>query len=198
MVIDQEEDVESFCVFFRNDLAGEVLRTLDTSTNGLLTDPYREHNPIEFFEKTYLISPGLNTQLESFKTAELPVLKHDLVWLEEKYLTLMQTLLLEQIHSWKEIENLHAIRRSTKEELYKRISIAHDYIRSLYDRPITLNEIARCACLSPNHLLRNYARLYGKTPFQHQQNVPSADRDVSLTVSKKVKKQFKPVCINVD
>ncbi|MEV5027773.1 hypothetical protein [Paenibacillus sp. LPE1-1-1.1] len=49
LVIDQEEDVESFCVFFRNDLAGEVLRTLDTLTNGLLTDPYRERNPVEFF-----------------------------------------------------------------------------------------------------------------------------------------------------
>ncbi|WP_213646050.1 helix-turn-helix domain-containing protein [Paenibacillus lautus] len=166
LLIDQEKDVESFCLFFREELAGEVLRTLVTSTNDLLTDPYRERDSVNFFEKTYCISSILSKQLESFKD-KIPVLKHDELWMEEQYISIMQTLVIEQLNTYKEIDNLHALRKSTREELYRRISFAHEYVRAYYNKPITLNEIARSACLSPNHLLRNYASLFRKTPFQH-------------------------------
>lgn len=79
----------------------------------------------------------------------------------------MQAILNEHFKLDKEIELLHAIRRSTREELYRRICIAHDYIRSCFDKEIKLDDIARISCLSPNHLLRSYSQIYGKTPHQH-------------------------------
>ena len=79
----------------------------------------------------------------------------------------MQSILNEHFHTYKEIESLNAIRNSTRAELYRRISIAHDYIRSYFDKPLKLNEVARVACLSTNHLLRTYFQVYGKTPHQH-------------------------------
>ena len=79
----------------------------------------------------------------------------------------MNSILNEHFNTYKEIESLHAIRNSTREELYRRVSIAHDYIRSYFNQPIKLDEVARVACLSPNHLLKTYNQIYGRTPHQH-------------------------------
>ncbi len=34
-------------------------------------------------------------------------------------------------------------------------------------QPITLEEMARIACLSPNHFLRTFKQLFGQTPHQY-------------------------------
>src|SRR4051794_7227399 len=47
--IDQKEEVESFCIFFRDGFAGEVLRAMSASSNALLTDPFKESDSIGFF-----------------------------------------------------------------------------------------------------------------------------------------------------
>ena len=97
----------------------------------------------------------------------LPSLDIDSVGYEEQFHKIMYSILNEHFNTYKEIESFHAIRNSTREELYRRVSIAHDYIRSYFDQPIKLDEIARVACLSPNHLLRTYYQIYGRTPHQN-------------------------------
>ncbi|WP_053368524.1 helix-turn-helix domain-containing protein [Bacillus sp. FJAT-27245] len=164
--IDQQEEVESFCIFFKDGFAGEVLRGMSASSYALLSDPFKESDSVGFFEKTYTATSSLSTQLSAFKV-NLAILKEDPLGQEEQFHGLMQSLLYSQMETLKEIESLNAVRSSTREELYRRISIAHDYIRSFYDTAIKLDDIARISCMSANHLLRTYTQLYGKSPFQH-------------------------------
>lgn len=165
--IDNEDnEVESFCVFFKEGFAEEVLRSLNEVSDRLLTDPFMETDSIGFFEKTYHTSPTLSAQLQYFK-GNLALLKQDHVGYEEQFHKVMQTILIGQFDTIKETESLKALRYSTREELYRRISTAHDYIRAYYNQSIQLNDIAQIACLSPNHLLRSYSQIYGKTPHQH-------------------------------
>lgn len=164
--IDENREVESFCIFFKDGFAAEILNSLRESNNRLLSDPFRDKSNIGFFEKTYDTSKTLRSQIIKFKE-KIPILENDPVGYEEQFHKLMQIILFEHFDAWKEVESLSAIRNSTKEELYRRISIAHEYIRAYYDRPIILNEIAQVACLSTNHLLRTYSQIYGKTPHQH-------------------------------
>ncbi|WHY78348.1 AraC family transcriptional regulator [Neobacillus sp. WH10] len=166
ILIDENKEVESFCIFFKDGFAKEVLKTYRESTHKLLSDPFMETSSIGFFEKTFHTPQRLSSQINIFKE-NLSVLKNDLVGYEEQFHKLMQTLLFAHFDTLKEVESLHAIRTSTREELYRRISTAHDYIRSFYNKPIKLNDIARIACLSPNHLLRTYSQIFGKTPHQH-------------------------------
>ncbi|MFD3447180.1 helix-turn-helix domain-containing protein [Microbacteriaceae bacterium 4G12] len=164
--IDENKEVESFCIFFKDGFAEEILNSLIESNNRLLSDPFKDKSYIGFFEKTYNTSKALLSQITKFKE-NLSILENDSVGYEEQFHKLMQIILIEHFNTWKEVESLSALRNSTREELYRRISIAHDYIRSYYDKPIKLNEIAQIACLSPNHLLRTYSQIYGKTPHQH-------------------------------
>ncbi|MDC2866464.1 helix-turn-helix domain-containing protein [Bacillus sp. BP-3] len=164
--IDENKEVESFCIFFKDGFAEGILNSLRESNNRLLSDPFKNRNDIEFFEKTYDTSKTLLYQITKFKE-NLPILENDPVGYEEQFHKLIQIILFEHFDAWKEVESLRAVRNSTREELYRRISIAHEYIRAYYDRPIKLNEIAQIACLSPNHLLRTYSQIYRKTPHQH-------------------------------
>ncbi|NRR03890.1 helix-turn-helix transcriptional regulator [Brevibacillus sp. RS1.1] len=164
--IDEDEDVESLCIFFRHGFGEEILSTFVDSTDLLLSDPYKETASIGFFEKTYHTSHTLAFQLAALNE-RLTILDPESIGYEEQFHQIMQTLLLGHLDVRKEMDALHALRQSTREELYRRISTAHDYIRAFYDQPIRLDEIAQIACLSPNHLLRAYAQVYGKTPHQH-------------------------------
>ncbi|EJV56787.1 hypothetical protein BWGOE3_24360 [Bacillus mycoides] len=164
--IDENKEVESFCIFFKDGFAEEILNSLRESNNKLLSDPFKDNSYIGFFEKTYDTSKILLSQITKFKE-NLSILANDPVGYEEQFHKLMQIILIEQFNTWKEVESLSALRNSTREELYRRISIAHDYIRSYYDKAIKLNDIAQIACLSPNHLLRTYSQIYRKTPHQH-------------------------------
>lgn len=164
--IEEAQEVESFCIFFRHGFGEEIASTLVDSTDRLLSDPYKETASIGFFEKTYPTSHTLASQLTTLK-GSLTYLDRDSIGYEEQLHQIMRTIVLEHFDVRNEISALHALRQSTREELYRRISTAHDYLRAYYDQPIRLDEIAQIACLSPNHLLRAYAQVYGKTPHQH-------------------------------
>ena len=52
-------------------------------------------------------------------------------------------------------------------ELYKRLSIARDYIQAHYCEEINLNELSKVACLSPYHFHRAFKRTFGITPKKY-------------------------------
>lgn len=163
--IEERSEVESFCVFFQDHFAGDVLRNMSHSANKLLDDPFNSIPSASFFEKTYETSNHLMYLLNHLKENASEYTK-DLYMLDEQFHLIMQLLLMEQTQTFREVDRLDAIHLSTREEIYKRVSIAHEYIRAFYDKQLTLEEIAAISCLSPNHLLRNYSAIYKKTPFQ--------------------------------
>ncbi|MGX1262400.1 AraC family transcriptional regulator [Rossellomorea marisflavi] len=159
--IEEEEPVESFCLFFRSGFSSEVSRTLEASQDQLLTDPFKPVGEDGFFEKTYHIGPRLEEMLRLTKQAYLNR------ELEESFYSVMEAILADQTTVPQELERLSSLKRSTREELFKRLIRANEYIRAYCQTGITLEDIARVACLSANHLLRSYRQLFGVTPKQH-------------------------------
>jgi AraC family transcriptional regulator len=163
--IEEAEPVESFCVFFRKGFAGEVLQSLTASPDNLLSDPFRPAYDEGFFERTYQPGAGLNGQLAGLQKAHL--LFENPADYEELFYQLMQEILREQSNARREFSAIGAERRSTQEELYKRLMTAYEYIRACYASPVSLDVLSKIACLSPNHLLRTYTGFFGRTPHQH-------------------------------
>ena len=58
----------------------------------------------------------------------------------------------------------HIVKASTREELYKRLSIARDYIHAHYKEDLNLSELSRVACLSPYHFHRAFKSTFQITP----------------------------------
>ena len=72
-----------------------------------------------------------------------------------------------QASIYQELDAIPAMRAATREELYRRIHYAREYAAALFTTPITLDEMARVAGLSPNHLLRTFKQVFDQTPYQY-------------------------------
>jgi transcriptional regulator GlxA family with amidase domain len=92
---------------------------------------------------------------------------HGRGWAEEQFHMLLPRLL--HVHSGvvQEIRRIPASRRTTKLEVYRRLELALDFIRSNYQQPLRLAQIARAACLSTHHFLRLFKSVYDMTPHQY-------------------------------
>jgi AraC family transcriptional regulator len=163
--------VKSFCLFFRDGLDKEVLRAMNFSAAYLLdnTDENSDFSA-PFFQnlrqRDTLVSPLLNRLQAQIAKAEPPSL-----WFEEQFHGLMEALLVVHQLVIKDIEKLPALKKATRFELYKRLSRAKDFMDSCYRQPLTLDEIARVACLSKHHFLRLFKQMYRLTPHRYLVNL---------------------------
>ena len=81
-------------------------------------------------------------------------------WLEEQSLLLMHELLGQA-----RAADAGAPRRSARTELLRRLHLAADFIDSSHAQPLTLDDMARVACLSRYHFVRHFRALHGITPY---------------------------------
>jgi AraC-like DNA-binding protein len=165
--IEGDQPIESFCIFFAPGFAEALQHSLAGTADRLLDEPQpATSSSAAFFERTYahdrLVSPALR-QLRAVASQGHP----DQAWLIEQFHGLMQRLLRMHTNVYREVEALPAIRAATREELYRRLYYARDYAAALFTTPITLDDMARVAALSPNHLLRTFRQLFGQTPYQY-------------------------------
>lgn len=164
--IENATPIESFCLFFAPGFAEEVHRSLTTQSERLLDEPAACVVPLHFFARTYphddVVSPAL------FRLrAAIGAGKYEHIWLQEQLHDLMLRMLQAQHMLWQEVDALPAIRAATREELYRRLHLARDYAAALFDTPLTLDELAAAASLSPNHFLRTFKHLFHQTPHQY-------------------------------
>jgi AraC family transcriptional regulator len=72
---------------------------------------------------------------------------------------------------YKEVLNkskrLDALNASTRDELFKRLSLAKDFMLSNYNQDISLEDISAHSCLSPTHLFRTFKQIYSCSPHQY-------------------------------
>lgn len=166
ITIESEVPVESFCIFFPELMVEEVYHNMMASNEQLLDDPaFLKQKSVEFVEKTYN-DTWLAATLFQIKS-EYTNKYLEITWLEEKLYELAHGLLKVQRQVHKDILKLQSLRASTREELYKRIQLGHEFISAYFDQSITLTDVARAACLSPNHFLRSYKQLFGMSPHQY-------------------------------
>jgi AraC family transcriptional regulator len=64
-------------------------------------------------------------------------------------------------------DRLGALTAGTRHELFKRLSLAKDFVLSNYNQDISLEDISAHACLSPTHLYRSFKQTYNCSPHQY-------------------------------
>ena len=66
-----------------------------------------------------------------------------------------------------DVSMISAKKKTTQEELYRRLYIALEHIDLTYSCSCSLDELARVAFMSPHHLLRQFRHFFGITPHQY-------------------------------
>jgi AraC family transcriptional regulator len=166
ITIDAVLPFESFCLFFEDGFVEDAHRSLTVPSLRLLDDPQAYSiEPIYFFERTYPHDDVVSPALDRLK-AELPQRRDDEVWINQQLQIVLERLL--EVHHGLNVEmaSLSALRAATREELYRRLYRARDFIAASFDERLTLDDMARVACLSPSHFLRSFQQLFRQTPHQ--------------------------------
>jgi AraC family transcriptional regulator len=135
----------------------------------LLDEPAFNAMTASFFERYTphdgMVSPKALELRRAFKSIDL--IEDD--WLEEKLGDLLAAMVQTQVGTRQRTDALPAVCASTREELWRRVNRARDFLHSNLGSPITLSEVAVVACLSPFHLLRTFQSAFRETPHQYLQ-----------------------------
>lgn len=162
-----DPSAESYLIGFWPGFAEDVLRGLVTPADQLLDYPKPSWGQsVRFFNQTYRHDHILSPLLFRIRTA----LATDEVthgWLEEQNHLLIEAMLHVHRDIGREIENLPAIRASTRAEYYQRLNAARDFMEAGLNSALTLPAIAAAACLSPHHFLRLFKQVFKETPHQY-------------------------------
>jgi len=165
--IDSPHPVESFAIYFGPPLVERTYGAMTLSIEKALEqgDAVVERSA-EFLESLHphdkLVSPVL-------RFIRLHVLRgiEDEAWYDEQLNFLLERMLAHRNGLIERIDALELIRTSTRREIFRRISLATDYLHSNYRQPIDLESLGKAACLSKYHFLRLFTRVHGITPHQY-------------------------------
>jgi AraC-like DNA-binding protein len=157
---------DNLVVFFETGLAEDVRRSLVAPPTSLLDDPVPTGAPVDFVERLYPHDDVLSPAHGAFRSA-LPDHAEDQAWVAERLEDLMGRLLRVRGAVTREVDAVPGLRPSTREEIYRRLHRARDFMYSSLDEEVPLDAIARVACLSPSHLLRTFKEVFGRSPHQY-------------------------------
>ncbi|MBI1279951.1 MAG: helix-turn-helix domain-containing protein [Anaerolineaceae bacterium] len=163
ITVESAAPVESFCVFFPAGFAEAVHHSLTTSDGHLLDNPIQTRQPLNFVDRTYPHDELLTPAVRRLQDAQANVTAG---WVDEQMHVIMRQMLNVHLAVNEQIARLPAVRAATREELYRRLFRAHDYILACYDSPIQLTDMAQAANLSTTHFLRAFKQLFRQTPHQ--------------------------------
>ncbi len=166
--IESKQLVEGFRFFVSEDIVKEVWGTLHTSPEELLEHPEFDRELPEFFENKFgskhddlgLFISQIGQMIKENSFA--PNLINDLLFYK-----LAQELCKQQGAHIQNLQAIPAQKKSTREELYRRLLATRDYIQDSFMKPITLQELAQIANISEFHYLRSFKSIFGESPYRY-------------------------------
>lgn len=162
-------DKEMMLVAFRPGFAEEILYAAMTDEEKLLDDPFKPvDQSIFFFEKTYEMDSMIRNRFTWFRN----LMKEDLGWkktvdLDAVYSEILLRLLDAHRGVSIEMNKIDSIKFSTRQELYKRLTIGKEFLDSNLHRKISLEEVSRVASISPHHFKRMFRLVFRYSPHDY-------------------------------
>jgi AraC family transcriptional regulator len=160
--------VNSFSISFSPEFIAQFQHSITSTQESLLDEPFTTQalQDVNFMETIYPCKGDIKFNLQHLIHHFCADSDEPLI---DDYLYHF-LLLFYQLH-YKEILNksvrLNVASAVTRNELIKRLCIAKYYILSNYNQPVSLDEIARQAYLSPTHLYRTFKQVFHCSPHQY-------------------------------
>lgn len=163
--IESPTKVTSFVLFFKRELVEDVYHNLHAKADILLETSNQDTTP-HFFERTYrqdqLVSPCLAAWYQDYHQ-----IKHQPLLQEEYFHRLLEKMFIAHQNVVQEVNQLPFVKKATREEIYRRVYIAKEYLQACYAETLTLEDLAKIAGMSVNHFLRSFKQIFGISPYQY-------------------------------
>ena len=165
--IDTHEKTHVLSVFFRKEFALSVFRDVLCSDDSLLDIPFESGGkPLEFFQTLYDTDSKLQNRLLGLINS-LNKYGYENNMVDEQLFFLLSDLIRTQKKEMHRVNQVNAIKASTRLEIYKRICIVKDLLHSNYMENLNLMNISSTACISVPQLIRHFKAAFQTTPHQY-------------------------------
>ena len=164
---DADDYAHELCIYPSKDL---VRKAFETNTS--LLEAILEQGKDSEYSFIHRVNQSKNTQTGKYLERNLPNLitnleKGHTVDLDSFFLDLVECIVIDQINVNQKLVKHSASKRETKEELFRRISLAKDFLTDNFKEKINIDKVAEMACLSKYHFLRSFKEFYGMSPYQY-------------------------------
>jgi AraC family transcriptional regulator len=162
------EITETFSISFTEEFEHHLLLNIIKSSEFLLDYPFETHDQhVQFTNTIQHFSETMKAIVHAIYLQSEQTIANAGA-LEEKFYMLYSELIAQEIRLKAGASKLECKRYSTRMELFRRVTLAKDYIESNYNnQTISLKEIARHAYLNEFHLIRSFRQIHKCTPYQY-------------------------------
>jgi AraC-like DNA-binding protein len=165
--IDSDTEVESLTLNFSDKFTHSFLTCLQAKPEDVLENNInKQAGSLRFTERLHpkddLIFPyayGIHQCLHDFDD------RNDEI--AELFGSLLMSLLQLNKMVLSEIDQIQKVKLSTKQELYRRLHYAKDFIDSCYNQEINLDTMSGIACLNTEYFIRQFKSHFQITPAQY-------------------------------
>jgi|SRR5690606_14812892 len=165
---DLGKTVDGICIFLTEATLAEAALGLQlplskkTETN--FSNTWQQH---DFIDKNYHLQENIFGQHLQSILSKLTGGGEIFIDWDAFYFDIAAHFLRAHYQIGEQLEAIPYTQMSTKREIFKRISLVHNYISDNFASPVSLDELVRIAFFSKYHVVRLYRLLYGITPYQH-------------------------------
>jgi AraC family transcriptional regulator len=85
----------------------------------------------------------------------------------EFFYTLSEKIIADQIPIFRQLQAIPSIKSTTKKDLYRRIAKGKEFIDASFSTPLTIESVAKEACMSEYHFFRLFKSIFGVSPHQY-------------------------------
>jgi AraC-like DNA-binding protein len=171
--IDSDNNVESLALFFSPAFVDEAysafVRTHEKTLGSYGTDICIERRNI-FIEKLYPKDNIIVPLLSKIRGSLHESTSNKNLMLEQMILLLYRLFIINSEQSI-EAERLPYTKKSTRDEIFKRLYNVKDYVSSCFNENISLDDLSKIACLNSHYLLREFKKFFKLTPYQYLTSV---------------------------
>lgn len=155
---------ETFNIHFGAQFLEEVLESYRFTE--VLNQNWRtKARPYYVYNRLYPQNPQLHRRIMAIQAREREGFL-DPLWLEEQLYAILCNILSISQRDFQHMDRLPAMKTSSQEEIFRRLSLAVDLIYEQFDQPLRLEELAQRSFFSKFHFLRLFKAAFGQSPHQ--------------------------------
>lgn len=162
--IDSSDKVETFNIHLSDHFANQAFNSLVSSPEDLLDNQFDQtQRQVNFSNRLYRRDSSFNLILNEIYSEPPSDPFHE----EERLLELVTYLFAIRGEEIKKLQNIPAVKSSTKTEISRRLFWAVDYMHTFYNKPLNLDEVGRVALLSKFYFVRLFKLVFNQSPHQY-------------------------------
>ncbi|MEO9965759.1 MAG: AraC family transcriptional regulator [Reichenbachiella sp.] len=159
----EKATVETLLVLFDNDFIHDCESCIQSSTVGLLDDPFDKTNRLTTIPEVPFVLNGQLRLLLSNLTD--PALTQEV--LDDCLYELIIAFDSIEKTTRGELRKIDVVKKSTQQELYRRLFLAKEYLHDHVNSSVSLDSLASAVGMNKFHLLANFKNLFDDTPHQY-------------------------------